>query len=66
MREPLHATFVEKSSIVMKVGRDAFMQAIDDDYRRAIEHAADSFAQVATTQDCQERLDAFVEKRSPR
>ena len=56
----------EKSPIVMKIGRDAFIRAIDADYRRAIEHAAESFALVATTQDCQEGLDAFVEKRPPR
>jgi enoyl-CoA hydratase/carnithine racemase len=56
----------EKSPIVMKIGRDAFMRAVDADYRRAIEHAAESFALVATTQDCQEGLDAFVAKRPPR
>jgi enoyl-CoA hydratase len=50
----------------MKIGRDAFMRAVDADYRRAIEHAAESFALVATTQDCQEGLDAFVEKRPPK
>src|SRR3981189_3410852 len=58
--------FSEKSPIVMKIGRDAFMRAVDADYRRAIENAAESFALVATTRDCQEGLDAFVEKRSPR
>lgn len=56
----------EKSPAIMKIGRDAFMRAVDADYRRAIEHAADSFALVASTQDCQEGLDAFVEKRPPR
>ncbi|MBN8963419.1 MAG: enoyl-CoA hydratase/isomerase family protein [Rhizobiales bacterium] len=58
--------FAEKSPAIMKIGRDAFMRAVDADYRRAIEHAADSFALVASTQDCQEGLDAFVEKRPPR
>jgi enoyl-CoA hydratase len=58
--------FAEKSPIVMKIGRDAFMRAADTDYRRAIENAAESFALVATTQDCQEGLDAFVEKRPPK
>jgi enoyl-CoA hydratase/carnithine racemase len=58
--------FAEKSPIVMKIGRDAFMRAFDADYRRAIENAAESFALVATTQDCQEGLDAFVEKRPPK
>ena len=57
--------FAEKSPIVMKIGRDAFMRAFDADYRRAIENAAESFALVATTQDCQEGLNAFVEKRPP-
>ena len=50
----------------MKIGRDAFMRAVDADYRRAIENAAESFALVATTQDCQEGLNAFVEKRPPK
>jgi enoyl-CoA hydratase/carnithine racemase len=58
--------FSEKSPIVMKIGRDALMRAIDADYRRAVEHAAESFSLVATTQDCQEGLDAFVEKRPPK
>jgi enoyl-CoA hydratase/carnithine racemase len=55
-----------KSPIVMKIGRDAFMRAVDADYRRAIENAAESFALVATTEDCQEGLNAFVEKRAPK
>ncbi|ETR76754.1 enoyl-CoA hydratase [Afipia sp. P52-10] len=57
--------FAEKSPIVMKIGRDAFMRAVDADYRRAIEHTADSFALITTTQDSQEGLNAFVEKRKP-
>jgi enoyl-CoA hydratase/carnithine racemase len=55
-----------KSPIVMKIGRDAFMRAVDADYRRAVENAAESFALVASTEDCQEGLNAFVEKRPPR
>lgn len=55
--------FAAKSPIVMKIGRDAFARAVDADYRRAVEHAAESFALVATTEDCQEGLNAFVEKR---
>jgi enoyl-CoA hydratase/carnithine racemase len=54
-----------KSPVVMKIGRDAFMRAVDADYRRAVENAAESFALVATTEDCQEGLNAFVEKRTP-
>ena len=55
-----------KSPVVMKIGRDAFMRAVDADYRRAVENAAESFALVATTEDCQEGLNAFVEKRPPK
>lgn len=57
--------FAEKSPIIMKIGRDAFMRAVDADYRRGIENAAESFALVASTEDCQEGLNAFVDKRSP-
>lgn len=56
----------QKSPIVMKIGRDAFMRAVDADYRRAIENAAESFVLVASTEDCQEGLNAFVEKRPPK
>jgi enoyl-CoA hydratase/carnithine racemase len=55
----------QKSLVVMKLGRDAFMRAIDSDYRRAVEHAAETFALIATTHDSQEGLSAFVEKREP-
>jgi enoyl-CoA hydratase len=58
--------FAEKSQVVMKIGRDAFLRAVDADYRRSIEHAAESFALVASTEDCQEGLNAFVEKRPPK
>ena len=54
-----------KSPIVMKIGRDAFMRAVEADFRRSVENAAESFALVATTEDCQEGLNAFVEKRTP-
>ena len=41
------------------------MRAVDADFRRSVENAAESFALVATTEDCQEGLNAFVEKRTP-
>ena len=49
----------------MKIGRDAFMRAVDADFRRSVENTAESFVVVASTQDCQEGLNAFVEKRAP-
>jgi enoyl-CoA hydratase/carnithine racemase len=61
----IDALLAAKSPIVMKIGRDAFMRAVDADFRRSVENAAESFALVATTEDCQEGLNAFVEKRTP-
>ena len=58
--------FREKSPVVLKLGRDAFMRAVDADYRRAVEHAAETFCLVAATEDSQEGLTAFAEKRKPR
>ena len=37
-----------KSPIVMKIGRDAFMRAVDADFRRQVENAAEGFALAAT------------------
>ena len=51
-----------KSPIVMKIGRDAFMRAVDADFRRSVENAAESFALVATTEDCQEGLERVRRK----
>lgn len=62
----LAAGFVQASPVVMKLGRDAFMRANDQDYRRAIEAAAETMALLAGTADAQEGLTAFVEKRPPR
>ncbi len=55
-----------KSPVVMKLGRDAYMRAIDADYRRSVENVAETFCLVAGTEDGQEGLTAFVEKRAPR
>jgi enoyl-CoA hydratase/carnithine racemase len=60
------AKLAAKSPAVMKLGRDAFMRAWDSDYRRSVENVAETFAVIAGTDDCQEGLNAFVEKRPPR
>jgi len=59
------AKLAAKSPVVMKLGRDAFMRAVDADYRRSVENAAETFALIAGTEDAQEGLTAFVEKRPP-
>jgi len=62
----LARTFCEKPPGVMHMGRKAFMRAIDDDYRRGVAAAVDSFGNVAATDEAREGIAAFVEKRKPR
>ena len=62
----LAETFAAKSPTVMRLGRAAFMRQNDLDYRRSIANAAEDFCGVAMTDAAQERLRAFVDKRSPR
>jgi enoyl-CoA hydratase len=61
----LAETFAGKSPTVMRLGRAAFMRQNDLDYRRSIANAAEDFCGVAMTDAAQERLQAFMDKRSP-
>ncbi len=57
--------FAEKSPTVMKLARDSFMRANDLDYRRNIENAVETICNIIETDDAQEGLAAFMEKRKP-
>lgn len=57
--------FAAKSETVLRMGRAAFMRQNDLDYRRSIANAVEDFCNVALTDDAQEGLRAFVEKRRP-
>lgn len=61
----LARTFAAKSRATMRQGRAAFMRQNDLDYRRSIAVAVEDFCNVAVTDDAQEGLRAFLEKRSP-
>ena len=54
-----------KSPAVMRIGRDSFMRANDNDYRRTIEYVVDTICHIIDTDDAQEGLNAFAEKRKP-
>jgi enoyl-CoA hydratase len=60
----LAGSFAAKPVDAMRLGRAAFMRA--NDYRRKIADAVDVFCSIATSDDAQERLRAFLEKRAPR
>jgi len=57
--------FGTKSANSMRLARAAFMRANDLDYRRGVGYAAELFCNVAATEDAQEGLRAFSEKRPP-
>jgi enoyl-CoA hydratase/carnithine racemase len=61
----LAAKFASKSPTVMKLARDAFMRANDFEYRRNIENMVEAICNIIETEDAQEGLDAFNEKREP-
>ncbi|MCC6534604.1 MAG: enoyl-CoA hydratase/isomerase family protein [Burkholderiales bacterium] len=58
--------FADKSPVVMKLARDSFMRQNDFEYRRAIENVVETICNIIATEDAQEGLDAFNEKRKPR
>ena len=61
----LAAILAAKPAAAMRLGRAAFMRANDHESRRSIGDAVELFCNVATTDDAQERLRRFLEKRAP-
>ena len=57
--------FAAKSPLVMQLARDSFMRANDFEYRRAIENVVETICNIIETDDAQEGLNAFNEKRPP-
>ena len=51
---------------MLKLGRQAFYNAIDIDYRKGVASAVTHFATVAATEDAAEGMRAFTEKRKPK
>jgi enoyl-CoA hydratase len=49
----------------MQLARDSFMRANDFEYRRAIENVVETICNIIETDDAQEGLNAFNEKRPP-
>ncbi len=62
----LAENFASKSPNTMRLARAAFMWANDLDYRRGVGYAAELFCNVVATEDAQEGLRAFAEKRTPK
>lgn len=62
----LAQVFSAKSPEIMRLGRAAFLRAIDTSYRRQIADAVENVCEVTATGDAQEGMTAFVEKRKPK
>jgi enoyl-CoA hydratase len=56
-------TFAAKPPTVMRLARAAFMRANDREFRRSVGDAVELFCNVATTDEAQEGLRRFLEKR---
>ncbi|MBL8377679.1 MAG: enoyl-CoA hydratase/isomerase family protein [Burkholderiales bacterium] len=61
----LAQTLAAKSPELVRMGRAAFMQAIDSNYRSGVAGAVNLLAATIATDDSKEGLTAFVEKRKP-
>ena len=59
----LAGVLASKSPELMRIGKAAFMSAIDSDYRRGLAGAVTLVCAVASTDDFREGMDAFVHKR---
>ena len=61
----LARNFAAKSPVVMKLARDSFMRANDNEYRRNIENVVETICNIIETDHAQEGLKAFNKKRRP-
>jgi enoyl-CoA hydratase/carnithine racemase len=61
----LAQVLAKKSPEVMRMSRAAFMRANDTGYRQGVSGAVETFCNVLGTDDAQEGLAAFIEKRKP-
>ncbi|MCZ7526497.1 MAG: enoyl-CoA hydratase-related protein [Acidimicrobiia bacterium] len=63
--DALAASLAEKSPIVMKLGRDAYYGHRDLPFAEQLDFLAGELNRVAATEDSQEGVRAFTEKRKP-
>ena len=63
--QALGEKFASKSPVIMQIARGSFMRANDAEYRRNIENQVETICNIISTEDAQEGLNAFVEKREP-
>ncbi|NIS60004.1 MAG: enoyl-CoA hydratase/isomerase family protein [Proteobacteria bacterium] len=55
-----------KNSIALQMGKRAFYTMVDMEYAKALEYMNEMMAELCTTEDAKEGVDAFLNKRKPR
>jgi len=59
------AVLAQKSPVALQLAKKAFYAASDMDYYKSFEYMNEAFARLCTTEDAEEGIKAFLEKRSP-
>ena len=59
------AILAQKSPVALQIAKKAFYAAADLDYYKAFEYMNEAFARLCTTEDANEGINAFMEKRNP-
>jgi enoyl-CoA hydratase/carnithine racemase len=56
---------VEKSPLALQMGKQSFYGMSDMEFGKALEYSNETFAALCVTEDAQEGVDAFLNKRKP-
>jgi len=59
------ALLAQKSPVALQIAKQAFYAAADLDYYKAFDYMNKVFARLCSTEDAEEGVSAFLEKRSP-
>ena len=59
------AILARKSPVALQNAKKAFYATADGDYYKSFDYMNEAFARLCTTEDAEEGIKAFLEKRNP-